>query len=233
MIPLQDTIRARRVPLMNYIIIAVNVLIFLYQRDLDQVTLYDGIVRYGAVPARLLADPTLAQIGTLFSSMFLHGGWFHLISNMWALFIFGDNVQDCMGAGRYLLFYLTSGLVAGALHVALQATSILPVIGASGAIAGVMGAYLILFPRARIISLVPIGFLWFVHIPAVVYLGLWFLMQLAQGVFALALLDPSGMAGGVAWWSHVGGFVAGALLGKILHDRAALTCWRPDEYSPW
>lgn len=146
--------------------------------------------------------------------MFLHGGWFHLISNMWVLFIFGDNVEDRMGHGRFLLFYLLSGLAAGLMQALAAPGSHLPTVGASGAIAGVLGAYLLFFPGARVLTLIPFFFFFsFVEIPALFYLGFWFIAQLYSGLFALAL--PAGMsAGGVAWWAHIGGFLFGLLLAR-------------------
>jgi len=142
--------------------------------------------------------------------MFLHGGWMHFISNMWSLWLFGDNVEDCMGHLRFLIFYLLCGLAAGFIHFMFNPTAQVPTIGASGAIAGVMGAYFVMFPTARVITLVPIFFLpYFIEIPAVFYLGIWFMMQLFSGMFSLVL--PTG-AGGIAWWAHVGGFLFGILV---------------------
>jgi membrane associated rhomboid family serine protease len=143
------------------------------------------------------------------SSMFLHGGWLHLISNMWVLWIFGDNVEDRLGKGQYLLYYLVCGLVAAYGHYLTGPRSGVPVVGASGAIAGVMGGYCVLFPQARIVTLLPIFiFLQIVTIPAVLFLAFWFFAQLLNGMAASA----AHFGGGVAWWAHVGGFVAGALM---------------------
>jgi membrane associated rhomboid family serine protease len=233
MIPLQDNIRARRPPLMNYAIIIVNVLLLVYQMRLPEPALEAFLTRHGAIPSRFLGDTDIVQIGTLVSSIFLHGGWLHLVSNMWALFIFGDNIEDRMGPVRYLLFYVVAGMIAGMVHIYLHASSALPVIGASGAIAGVMGAYLITYPRARVITLVPIGFLWFVQIPAVIYLGLWFALQLFSGVQTLAADAVEDAVGGVAWWAHIGGFVAGMILIKVLQSRRTYAVWHADEYRPW
>jgi membrane associated rhomboid family serine protease len=156
---------------------------------------------------------------TLFTAMFLHGGWFHIISNMWVLFIFGDNVEDRLGGTRYLVFYLMSGVAAGLLEAFVLPGSTMPMIGASGAIAGVLGAYLILYPRARIASLVPILFIFtIIEVPALIFLLFWFVSQLFSGWLAIG-----GAAGsGVAWWAHVGGFVFGmAAVGLFAQRRAA------------
>ncbi|CAG0937264.1 hypothetical protein TFLX_06185 [Thermoflexales bacterium] len=218
MIPLGDTARSRSFPIVNWLIIIVTVAVFilvesrLTPRRLDQL-----ILTYGTVPARLVAgDP--AAILTLLTSMFLHGGWLHLISNVWALFIFGDNVEDRLGALRYLTFYLLCGSVAGVVQVAATPTSQAPAIGASGAIAGVMAAYLVLLPRARVVALVPLFFFlpWLVEIPAIIFIGFWFLIQVFSGV---QTLDSVALEGGIAYWAHIGGFVCGLLLVKLLARR--------------
>jgi membrane associated rhomboid family serine protease len=167
--------------------------------------------------------------------MFLHGGWFHIISNMWILFIFGDNVEDRMGSGRYLLFYLISGLAAAFVQVLTNPASQIPAIGASGAIAGVLGAYFLLYPRSRVITLIPIFFIpWIVEIPAIFYLGFWFVSQLFSGVAALRLPQEVAM-GGVAWWAHIGGFVFGIVFYRLFTPRRhrVYTHRYPDEYFPW
>ncbi len=233
MLPIQDNIRARSTPFMNYAIILASALVFFLKLGLEPPEVQAIFMRFGAVPERVLADPTLGQIGTLFSSMFLHGSWFHLLTNMWALFIFGDNIQDCMGPWRYLFFYLTAGLIAVGLHVMLNPDSSLPVIGASGAIAGVMGAYLILYPRARVFTLLLIGLPWFIQIPAVVYFGIWFITQILQGLMSLGVIGMGAEFGGVAWWSHVGGFATGLILVWFLRDRESIACRYDEEYSPW
>lgn len=235
MIPLRDTIPSRRVSLMNWAIIAANVLVFLYELGLQGGQLGAFAMSFGAVPSRILENPSPRQLFTLFSSMFLHGGWLHLLSNMWALFIFGDNVEDRMGSGRYLLFYLLSGLAAAALHIAISPNSTIPVVGASGAISGVMAAYVVLYPRARVVTLIPLGFIpWFVQIPALLYVGFWFVSQLFNGILTLASAGSMEMYGGVAWWAHIGGFVIGLLLVKLFEDRRTYALqWNPDEYRPW
>jgi membrane associated rhomboid family serine protease len=171
---------------------------------------------FGIVPARY-SDPRWAEwVGfpmhdywPFLTNVFLHGGWLHVLGNMWMLWIFGDNVEDRMGSGRFLAFYLLCGIAASVAHRFVNADSTVPAIGASGAISGVMGAYLLLFPRSRIILLVPILFLpFFFEVPAIAFLGIWFLMQLVSGTLALA--GPE-QAGGIAFWAHVGGFAVGML----------------------
>jgi membrane associated rhomboid family serine protease len=231
MLPLYDTVRARSFPFVNWALIATNVVCFFIELALGPQA-ERLIVVLGVVPARLLANPGPAQLATLFSSMFLHGGWAHLFSNMLALYIFGDNIEDRMGHGGYLAFYLLCGLAAGLTHVWFNATSEIPTIGASGAISGVLGAYLILFPTARVITLLPIFFWpWFVEIPALVYLGFWFLSQLFNGALAIAIGAQE--FGGVAWWAHAGGFIAGALLVGLFARRRYVRRVYVDEYWPW
>jgi len=214
MIPLRDTIRARRFPVVNWLIILANAGAFYYELRIGPSALNEFINNWGLVPVRFWATPQTAWI-TIFSAMFLHGGWFHIVSNMWVLFIFGDNVEDRMGGERYLVFYLLSGVAAALLQAFLLPESSAPMVGASGAIAGVLGAYLILFPRARILSLVPILFIFtLIEIPAVVFLLFWFASQLFSGFLALGGASGSG----VAWWAHIGGFVFG-LLGVFVFRR--------------
>src|SRR5437867_602420 len=168
-----------------------------------------GSLQYGAVS---LSD----TVAPFFTSMFLHGGWLHLIMNMWFLWIFGDNVEDALGAFRYILFYLICGLGAAFTHFLLQPASPMPVLGASGAIAGVLGAYAVLFPGARVVTLVPVFFfLQIVELPALVVLGLWFVLQIVGGWFEF--LTP--MQAGTAWWAHIGGFVAGLFLVLLFRPR--------------
>jgi membrane associated rhomboid family serine protease len=207
MFPLYDTARSRRFPIVNYALIAINVLVFLRELQLTPSGLQDLITTWGLVPAHLFADP-FGEWPTLFTSMFLHGGWFHILSNMWVLFIFGDNIEDRMRPVGYLVFYLLSGIAAGLLQAFIIPSSSQPMVGASGAIAGVLGSYLVLFPRARVASLVPILFIFtIIEIPAVLFLIFWFVMQLFSGL--MALNGASG--GGIAWWAHIGGFVFGLI----------------------
>lgn len=232
MFPIKDTARAWRLPIVTWLIIAANVAVFLLETSLSPVQL-DRLIRlYGVTPRRFVQDFGIAQIATIFSAMFLHGGWFHLISNMWALYLFGDNVEDRMGHSRFLLFYGLCGALAALAQVFAAPYSPVPMVGASGAIAGVLGAYFVLFPSARVITFVPLYFLpYLVEIPALFYLAFWFISQLFNGLFALAA--ASGVLGGVAWWAHVGGFAAGVALVKLFEQRRTYRPWYPDEYWPW
>jgi membrane associated rhomboid family serine protease len=217
MIPLRDTIRSRSIPLVNLGIIGLNILVFIYELSLSPQGLDRFIATFGMVPARLHLTQPLAllrsplPLTTMFSHMFMHGGWLHIISNMWILFIFGDNVEDRMGSGRYFIFYILSGLASGLLQALVAPASRVPAIGASGAIAGVLGAYFILYPAGRVLTLIPIFiFPWFVEVPAIIYLGFWFISQLFSGLVALNVPNAANM-GGVAWWAHIGGFLFGVL----------------------
>jgi membrane associated rhomboid family serine protease len=188
-------------------LIILNGVAFYYELNLGEEGLYRFIQIWGLVPSQLAANPAVIW-PTVFSSMFLHGGWFHILSNMWILLIFGDNVESRMGSVRYLIFYLLCGIAAALTQTYLSLGSNMPVIGASGAIAGVLGAYLILFPRSRIGSLVPIFFIFtIIEVPAVLFLGVWFVSQLFSGWQSLHGADMSS----VAWWAHIGGFVFGML----------------------
>jgi membrane associated rhomboid family serine protease len=211
-------------------LILLNGLVFLQELALPPERLEQVVALLGMVPTRLGHDPEAWW--TLLTCMFLHGGWMHFVGNMWTLYLFGDNVEDRMGSARFLVFYLLCGLAAGLTHVLTDPNSLIPTIGASGAIAGVLGAYFVLFPTARIITLVPILFMPFiVEIPAIFYLGVWFMSQLFSGT--LALIGP-GYYEGVAWWAHVGGFVAGlALLPVFKKPRRQYRRSYADEYWPW
>lgn len=226
MIPLRDNIPSRRFALVNWLLIAANVLVFLFEVSLGNAQLERLISQYGLIPARVTADPSGAWL-TLFTSAFLHGGWTHLISNMLALFIFGDNIEDRMGHVGYLLFYLAGALAAGVLHTLTNFGSSVPTVGASGAIAAILGAYLILYPRARIMTLIPIVFLFpIVHIPAPVYLVFWFISQLFNG--AAMIVANTYQQGGVAWWAHIGGFIFGAAAALLFLRRRT-----PPAQSVW
>jgi membrane associated rhomboid family serine protease len=215
MIPLYDTLHSRRFPIVNWLLIALNVLVFLYEISLSSSALNRLTDTWGLVPAQLMAHPATMWV-TIFTAMFLHGGWFHILSNMWVLFIFGDNIEDRMGPGRYLVFYLLSGVAAGLLESFVLQGSSVPMIGASGAIAGVLGAYLISYPRARIASIVPIIFIFTImEIPAALFLLFWFVSQLFSGWLAL----QGSTASGIAWWAHVGGFLFGMLAVNIFAQR--------------
>ena len=216
MIPLRDTVPTKNYPVVNITLIAFNVIVFLYQLT-QQVGLERFIYIYGLVPARYSVPQISAyftdfqQVFSFFSFMFLHGGIWHLIGNMWSLYIFGDNVEDRLGPLRYLFFYIICGLASGLSHMLLNLNSNVPTIGASGAIAGVMGAYFILHPRARILTLIPIFFIpYFLEIPASFFLGIWFVLQFLNAA------GSQGQAGGVAWWAHIGGFVFGILFLKLM-----------------
>lgn len=222
MIPLKDTIPSYTFPYVTVLIILLNSGVFILQILLGEGA--EELIRlFGVIPAKYFwlaeqrPDLLFERFFPLFSSMFLHGGWLHFLGNMWYLWIFGDNVEDELGHFRFILFYLLSGLLAGLAHVYLHPDSMIPTIGASGAIAGVMGAYIWMFPKSRVITLVPmLLFFPIIEVPAVFFLGFWFLLQVFQGTLALAS-DPN--TGGVAWWAHLGGFAGGALLGFILRKR--------------
>jgi membrane associated rhomboid family serine protease len=215
MFPLYDTVRSRRFPFINWMLILLNGLIFYYEITLGEDKLNRFILNWGLIPAQLTSNYAESWL-TVFTSMFLHGGWLHILGNMWTLFIFGDNIEDRMGHGNYLVFYLLSGAAAAILQSVLMPASQVPMIGASGAIAGVLGAYLILYPRARIASLVPIFFIFtLVEIPAVIYLGIWFVLQLFSGWSAL----QGAASGGIAWWAHIGGFVFGVITVHLFTKR--------------
>ncbi len=215
MIPIADTIRRNRAPVLTWALVLANVLIFAFEASLPQEELVQILSRFGVVPERYARLDLVLRRGVeealpFFTSMFLHGGWLHLVSNMWTFWIFGDNVEDRMGHVRFLLFYVICGVAAGLVHLVTNPHSSIPAIGASGAIAGVLGAYLVLFPRARVLTLMPVFFLpLFIEVPAVFFLGIWFVIQFASGTAALA--SPTSGTG-IAWWAHIGGFVVGLLL---------------------
>src|SRR5436853_4251631 len=216
MIPFRDNIPSRTFPLINISIIVANVLVFFYELSLGGRGLDRLITHYGIVPAAVFAWPQsdlafAAVVVPFFTSMFLHGGWLHLIGNMWFLWIYGDNVEDVLGHTKYLAFYILCGLAAAVVHVFLNADSRVPTIGASGAIAGVMGAYLIKFPHSRIVTLVFVFiFITTIEVPAVLMLLYWFFIQLFSGVGTIGYSHLS--QGGTAFFAHVGGFIAGMLL---------------------
>jgi membrane associated rhomboid family serine protease len=220
MFPIRDTIVSKRYPIINNVIIATNVLVYIYFNWGHWYEIEKIFFLYGLVPARYTDSilsahfSTSEQVLSLFSFMFLHGGFFHLLGNMWSLYIFGDNVEDRLGPVWYLVFYLASGLTSGLVHLIFHPHSTIPTVGASGAIAGVMGAYFILYPHSKVLTMVPIFFLpYFFELPAVVFLGIWILLQ-----FLGAMTTPSNV-GGIAWWAHIGGFFVGALLIKLLVAR--------------
>jgi membrane associated rhomboid family serine protease len=228
MFPSKDDVPSRRFPVVTLVIIVLNAVVFLFELSLGS-HLDEFLIRWGIVPTRY----TVAETSQLFSlteqalpflsSMFLHGGWTHLIGNMWTLWIFGDNVEDRLGRPRYILLYLLGGVIAALLHICTNARSVLPTIGASGAIAAVMGGYFRFYPLARVTMLIPPFFFGpFFVVPAVVFLGWWFILQFFSGT--LSLLANPNEVGGIAWWAHVGGFVFGALLCTVIKAK------RFDEY---
>jgi membrane associated rhomboid family serine protease len=219
MLPFRDNIPARRFPLVTVLIIAANAAVFLYQLTLSETTLQEVVVLHGVVPARVQVLARLpvraagSALTSVWTAMFLHAGWVHLIGNMWYLWIFGDNVEDRMGRFRFLLFYLLCGAAGNAAHIAFNLDSSVPSIGASGAVAGVLGAYLLSYPFARILTLLPFLFVWpVIELPALLVLGGWFLLQLLNGA------TSEGRAG-VAWWAHIGGFLAGMALVAVFARR--------------
>lgn len=224
MIPFRDNIPSRSFPIINIALILTNVFVFFY--ELGQGRHFERfITQYGVIPTHVFAWPetdlplTMLLLPFL-TSMFLHAGWLHLIGNMWYLWIFGDNIEDRLGHFNYLIFYLLCGFGAGIVHTVFNYDVSVPSIGASGAIAGVLGAYLVSYPFARVLTLVPVFFFFVIEIPAIIVLGFWFLMQFLYGATALAAATAE--SGGVAWWAHVGGFVIGMVLVGIFprKDRA-------------
>jgi membrane associated rhomboid family serine protease len=238
MIPIRDDTPRYSTPYVTYFIIALNAVVFLFELSVGtqgRGALDSLIYEFGVVPRRFeralagTSGPSLPALSlTILTSMFLHGGWLHIIGNMWFLWIFGDNVEDYLGHWKYLLFYLISGGGAAVLYILLDASSKQPTIGASGAIAGVMGAYLVLYPKARVLTLVfLIVFFTFWWLPAWVFLGYWFVLQFLSGT-ATSIAGASQNTGGVAFWAHVGGFLAGILLIKLMPERP-----RRYRYASW
>lgn len=256
MIPIRDDIPSRGLPVVNYAIIALNVFVFLQQLQAGKHG-DAMVERYGMIPARItypnetiaeqrvrlvrdaygrphrvaveheIANPRFHPWWTVVTCIVLHGGWMHLIGNCWFLYIFGDNVEDRLGHLVYLGFYLLSGVGASVIHWATDPHSLVPTIGASGAIAGVMGAYFLLYPRARVLSLVPIFiFLQIIELPAYLFLGVWLVIQFLQGTAAIT----QHAGGGVAWWAHIGGFLVGGVV--LVALRIAGLIRKAPTYSP-
>lgn len=221
MIPLRDDNPAQRVPVVTRVLILANIAAWVLELAQGE-ALPEFLRDWGVVPGRLMASfsggtSMPVEFATVFTSMFLHGGWMHLIGNMWYLWIFGDNVEDRMGPARYTLFYVGGGAVAALVHSALLPGSAIPTVGASGAIAAVLGAYAQAFPRARVLTLIPIFFFFqVIAVPALVLLGVWFLIQFVAGT-----LSFGGGSGGVAWWAHIAGFVYGFIAMALLSRRRA------------
>jgi membrane associated rhomboid family serine protease len=213
MIPVKDEINTRETPVVNYVLIAINVIVYLVMSLASPETQAAIIAKYAMIPAHFADGVTLADVMTIFTSMFMHAGLAHLGGNMLYLWIFGDNVEDRIGHFWYPMFYLMGGVVASLTHLATNWGSEVPTVGASGAIAAVLGAYLLLFPASRIVTIIPLGrFSHLTKVPAFVLLGLWFIVQLFEGVMSYGGADVSG----VAFWAHVGGFVAGILMVKLM-----------------
>lgn len=213
MIPLRDSVRPRRKPFVNWILIIVNIYVFIKEIMLPQHSLNMVFYTLGLVPANVthlfLSGSDMGWVLiTFLTAIFLHGGWTHVLGNMLFLWVFGDNIEDRLGHLKYFIFYLLTGIIGGIAHILSNPFSEVPIIGASGAIAGVLGAYLVTFPRARVLTFI---FIVIVEIPAVIFLAMWFVLQLFNGTASLG-----GAADPVAWWAHVGGFLSGMLLIKIM-----------------
>jgi membrane associated rhomboid family serine protease len=237
MIPIRDDQPRFSTPYITYFLVALNTLVFVYELAVgaqSREALNAMIYEFGIVPDHIGAALTgeahfsfAAAFLPILTSMFLHGSWLHIIGNMWVLWIFGDNIEDYLGHFPYLIFYLLCGFAAAITHIVLNAGSDVPTVGASGAIAGVMGGYFLLYPKSRVLTLVPlIVFFTFWWLPAWIVLGYWFLLQFFSGTTSIAYSSPS--SGGVAFWAHVGGFVAGLILIKIMPRRA-----QRERYGAW
>lgn len=223
MIPLRDDQPTFSTPFVNYFLIALNVVVFFWELSVSHRALNSVMFEFGVVPHHTLAvlagqspDGLATAVLPLFTSLFLHASFLHVAGNMLFLWIFGDNVEDYIGHFQYLVFYLVSGVAAGATHILLNQASPIPSVGASGAIAGVMGAYFILYPRARVLVWFPPIFLF--HVPAWLMLGYWFLGNFLSG-FATEIAETSQSSGGIAFWAHVGGFVAGVIMIRLFGER--------------
>jgi membrane associated rhomboid family serine protease len=215
MIPLRDKNPTQHFPFVTILLIVMNIAVFVYELTLGP-NLEIFLSQYGVIPAQISKVLHAGAMNslifmTLVTSIFLHGGWLHLIGNMLYLWVFGDNVEDKLGHLRFLFFYIICGIAASVLHIYLDPQSTMPTIGASGAISGVLGAYLLMFPKAKVVTLIPIFiFIQVAELPAFVILGLWFVLQFFNGLLSLGYAT-AGM-GGVAWWAHVGGFATGLIL---------------------
>ncbi len=224
MIPIRDQIPTRRTPIITYLLITINIIVFLLQwlaGPYQEALVY----QFALIPVQFSGGITGGDIADIFTSMFMHGGLLHLAGNMLYLWIFGDNVEDSMGSAKYLLFYLLGGMVASFAHIFTNPGSQIPTVGASGAIAAVLGAYLVLYPQSKVLTIIPLGFFMkLTLVPAAFVLGLWFVLQLFNGVFSLGGPD----VGGVAFWAHIGGFLVGVALAKLLAGRR-----RPEYMVRW
>jgi membrane associated rhomboid family serine protease len=224
MVPLNDENPIQITPVVTYVLIVANILIFLYELRLGTPGLQAFLQDFAFIPGQLSESLQGATTGdlipeplTLVTSQFLHGSILHVVFNMLYLWIFGNNIEEEMGSVRYLIFYLLCGILASLAQYVFDADSMIPTLGASGAIAGIMGAYIFRFPQARIVTLIPLGFIWFtIRVPAIFFLGFWFLQQAFNSVSSLeAQVNAGGMESGIAYWAHAGGFIFGALLGPI------------------
>lgn len=224
MIPIRDQIPTRQVPIINYLLIAANVIVFIFQwlaGPYEEALVY----QFALIPYNFVSNLSLGNLTDIFTSMFMHAGLAHIGGNMLYLWIFGDNVEDSMGSGRYILFYLVGGVAASVTHILTNPGSQIPTVGASGAIAAVLGAYLVLYPQSKVLTIIPLGFFMrMTMVPASIVLGLWFILQFFSGVLSLGGPD----VGGVAFWAHIGGFVAGVVMAKLLAKRR-----RPEYEVHW
>lgn len=218
MIPIRDHNPTRGRPTVTLILIIVNVLAFIFEFSMEPRQLQAFFDAYAIIPQQLVTMVS-AEFITLFTSQFLHGGWLHLLGNMLYLWIFGDNIEERMGHVRFLIFYLLTGFIAGLAQVIIEPSSVIPIVGASGAIAGVLGAYLMLFPLARVSTLIPIVIFMRVQLPAILVLGFWFITQFFSGVASVGM--PTGTGGGVAFFAHIGGFIAGFVLVRLFGRKQA------------
>lgn len=215
MMPIKDDNPTEKTPFINYTLIAINILVFIYELILPENQLNDFIYTYSIIPQNIVLGQDLI---TLLTAMFMHGGFMHIFGNMLYLYIFGDNIEDAMGHGRFIVFYLTCGLAASALQIFINPSSTIPNLGASGAIAGVLGAYLVLYPRARVHTIIMFGyFIRWIKLPALFVLGFWFVIQLFSGIGSLSYAGEG--SGGVAFFAHIGGFIAGVLLIWVFKKR--------------
>ncbi len=219
MIPIRDDVPAANVPLSMWCLLIANVVVYIGESTLTPDQKQGLFMWMGLVPARFLPGRDLTAVPTLLTTCFLHGSFLHLLGNMWTLYLFGDNVEDRMGPIRFVVFYLVCGVVASVTHIVTNPGSLVPAVGASGAVSGVIGAYLFMYPRARIVVLLPVIFIpFFFEISSLLYIGFWFVVQLFSGT--AALFSTSDVTGGIAFWAHIGGFAAGALLHPLfVHHR--------------
>jgi membrane associated rhomboid family serine protease len=228
MFPIQTTVPNRYPAMITWALIVANCAVFLFQLTLSPAELDQFLSQFALIPDRFFENVPVADYLPFVTMMFLHGGWLHLILNMWTLWLFGPTIEDRLGPARYLLFYLACGIIAGVVQTIFNPHSTVPTLGASGAIAGILGCYVRLFPMARLIVVIPILFFpFFFEMPAALFVGIWFLVQLLSGT--AELLMPSA-GGGIAWWAHVGGAVAGVIIGPILaRSKRYYRPYHPDE----